>query len=192
MIRLTWSPDGRWISYDKVAFDDYLNPSLHLVHADGSDAHTVIQTDDGRAIDVPDTAIWSPDGHQFSTGTSQESPDDPGFVLVDPDSGTLTEMPGLGVPIGWSPDGKEYGFFADRTLSLRDTAGATRTFQSRLRHIDAAAWSSTGELAVAATSGATTDIECIDMVRGQPEVITHLPQGSIVGDFNWRPQPHAR
>ena len=148
----------------------------------------VIQTNDGRALDVPDTALWSPDGHQFTTGTEQENPDDPGFVLVDAELGTMTEIPGLGVPIGWSTDGKEYAFFAGRTLSLRDGAGSIRTLQST-RDIDAAAWSSTGELAIAVKSGATSDIERIDPAGGPPDVISHLPRHSIVGDFSWRPQP---
>ena len=124
MNTMTWCPNSH---YDilRQGRSKPPPPTSTSSMQDGSAAHS--DPDKQRTRHgCTDTTIWSPDGRRFATGTEQEDQADPGFAFVDADSGALTEMPALGSAIGWSPDGTEFAFFADRILSLERRRGGPR------------------------------------------------------------------
>jgi Tol biopolymer transport system component len=91
---VTWSPDGRWISYTRANYGGAngagcCSSSLHLIHPDGSGDHTVAVMHEA-VHDTPSPALWAPDGHRFAFSTEGRDVRDPTLALVDADSGKIT------------------------------------------------------------------------------------------------------
>lgn len=116
----SWSPDGQWIAFLRYTppppggpkcthavgfYDECYDPSLYIVHPDGSGLTRIlrhlrmVQTDYNQPS-------WSPDGKSIAviTGTSPAE-----LTLVDVESRKTTVLPGLvpssNLPV-WSPDGR--------------------------------------------------------------------------------------
>jgi Tol biopolymer transport system component len=161
----------------------------------------VLETNDGRGIDVPTPAVWSPDGRRFAFSTGKESPDDPGLAVADADSGEVVPLLADEFPVGWSPDGSELafvqvGFNTRDVLSLVNASGTIRSFDTTLPEISGGAWSPDGTKIVVATGQASLfrgarSLELVDPAGGRPRVLTHFPRGSFVTVLAWRPRTPA-
>jgi hypothetical protein len=204
MLRLSWSPDGHWISYDRDNLGGAngvgcCSMSLHLIHPDGSGDHVVIKMREPLQ-DTPTAPLWAPSGHQFAFTTEASDARDPALALADASSGKITALPVPNAnvfPIGWSPDGTELAVMqggATNSLQLIDASGQTRALATSLSPWLAGAWSRDGLVITGAQTDSNShigkaDLELIDPAGGQPRVLTNLPLGSQVTIVSWR--PHA-
>jgi Tol biopolymer transport system component len=204
MLRVSWSPDGRWISYYREGFGGgngvgCCSLSIHLIHPDGSGDHSVVVMHEPH--DTPSAALWAPDGHRFAFSTEARDAHDPSLALVDPNSGTVTAFPmPNAVPVGWSADGRELDVVrsgAPPSLMLIDVSGHGRALATVLPPSPfAGAWSPDGTRLV--ISGSQTsrsgkiravDLEIVDPGGGPARVLAQLPQGSQVQVLAWRRAP---
>jgi dipeptidyl aminopeptidase/acylaminoacyl peptidase len=199
---VTWSPDGRWISYDRDNLGGAngvgcCSSSLHLIHPDGSGDHTVVVTHEAEH-DAPTAAVWAPGGHRFAFTTEGRNPRDPLLALVDADSGKVTRLPGAGtVALVAGTTAYVISQGLPNRLALVDTAGTRRPLATALPPSVVAASSADGTSLVIAgartsikggvlTIGAA-DLELVDLAGGPPRVLTHLPRGSSVELLAVRP-----
>jgi dipeptidyl aminopeptidase/acylaminoacyl peptidase len=106
-----WSPDGGSIIYSAVLESPNPGYDVSLVRAaaDGSSRVTLYEDEpssEGIGNGVPHFAMWSPDGKRLALIAGSAS----GLftVLMDPDSGVITEPVATGAPIymAWSPDSR--------------------------------------------------------------------------------------
>ncbi|MDP9222441.1 MAG: hypothetical protein M3P18_01020 [Actinomycetota bacterium] len=197
MFRLSWSPDGRWISYDR---EGRFSMSIHLIHPDGSGDHTAVVIHDSVPNNSPSPALWAPGGHRFAYTTESSDARDPPLGVVDTDSGKVAAlaMPNA-LPIGWSADESEFAAVQrglngqPGSLLLIDASGQSRALLMALAPSGlAGAWSPDGKkLAVSGTDHqGAFDIELVDPVGGPPRVVAQLPHDSPVQLLTWR--PHAQ
>ena len=214
MDSLSWSPDGRWISYNRI-YDgggDGLCPcsmNLRLIRPDGSADHAVVVMHDtihGR----PSPARWDPSGHRFAFSIPEAfDPRDPALAVVRAGSGKITRLPILKFPelrpyvfvIGWSPDGSELAatqagaFHQANSVALFDASGHRRALATVLPpSIGGGAWSPDGtKLVISGAQGSygegAADLELVDPKGGPPRVLWKLPRGSRATVLAWR--PHA-
>jgi TolB protein len=209
MLRVTWSPDGRWISYDRddIGGDNGVgccSMTLHLIRPDGTGDHVVAVM--REAIhDTPGAALWAPGGQRFAFTTDARDVRDPVLALVDARSGTLTviPMPTPNVfPIAWSADGSGFAVVQGgepTSLLLIDASGRSQALATALPPWGLAGGrSADGKLVIAgaqvSSSGevGAVDLELIDPAGGAPSVLTQLPRGSEVRILDWRPHARAR
>jgi hypothetical protein len=200
--RVTWSPDGRWISYDRDNLGGAngvgcCTTSLHLIRPDGSGDHTVAVMHESQH-DTPTAAVWAPGGHRFAFTTAGWDARDPALALVDSDSGKVMPLPGAGV-VALVAGRTAYVISAGlpNTLSLVDASGAPHPLATALPPSTVAASSAdgtslvvagaqTGDQAGSPANGAA-DLELVDLAGGPPRVLTHLPSGSTVELLAVRP-----
>jgi Tol biopolymer transport system component len=203
MFALAWSPDGRWISYDRGNLGGAngagcCSMSLHLIHPDGSGDHTVAVMHE-PIHDAPSAALWTHDGHRFAFSTDGRDTRDPRLARVDADSGVVTALPVPitgAFPLGWSPDGSELAAVegGERTsVVLLDLAGQSRSLTTALPpQRFAGAWSPDGHSLVIACAApgsgkVAAELELVDVAGGPPRALTQLPLGTQVGVIAWRP-----
>jgi Tol biopolymer transport system component len=141
----TWSPDGRAIAF--IRFLGY-QPSIYVVHPDGTELHRVVGIAVGSATD---RLAWSPDGTKIAYSTTANS----GYsryggrgsevYAVAADGSTeqrLTELaPYLAVDMdpSWSPDGAQILFSRGSSYSFTMNADGTCDSQVGPR-ADFASW----------------------------------------------------
>jgi Tol biopolymer transport system component/DNA-binding winged helix-turn-helix (wHTH) protein len=115
-----WSPDGKWIVFDRRP----TSPQLHLMNADGGDPHLLIRTHVG---DVNDVGSWSRDGKAVFFNSSRG-----GDFQLWKQSLTADKLPdGEAIQIthkggftGFeSYDGKTIYYTQDNELAPKETAG---------------------------------------------------------------------
>lgn len=209
MLRITWSPDGRWISYDRdnLGGDNGVgccSMTIHLIHPDGTGDHAVAVMHE-PIHDTPSPALWAPGGGRFAFTTEARDGRDPVLAFVDAGSGKLTAlpMPTPNVfPIAWSSDGRELAFVQGgepTSLLLVDASGRSRALATGLPPWGlAGVRSSDAKLVIAgarvSSSGAigAVDLELVDPAGGPPRVLTPLAQGTQVQILDWRPHAAAR
>jgi hypothetical protein len=205
---VTWSPDGRWISYDRDNLGGgngvgCCSSSLHLIHPDGSGDHPVAMVHEA-IHDVPSPAFWAPSGHRFAFTTEGRDARDPTLALVNADSGTITPLPLANVSVvAWSSDATEFAIWQGfppgqpSALSWIDASGQSRPLTTMLPPYPVAAWSAeeTSLVIVGAQTGSqdgvftigAVDLELVDLAGGPPRVLTQLPSGSSVQLLAIRP-----
>ncbi len=205
---VTWSPDGRWISYDLDNLGGgngvgCCSSSIHLIHPDGSGDHAVAMVHEA-IHDVPSPAFWAPGGHRFAFTTEGRDARDPTLALVDADSGTITPLPLADVAVvAWSADATEFAIWQGfppgqpSTLSWIDASGQSRPLATILPPYLVTAWSAgeTSLVIVGAQTGSqdgvftigAVDLELVDLAGGPPRVLTQLPSGSSVQTLAIRP-----
>jgi Tol biopolymer transport system component len=81
-----WSPDGEWIVF--LAADG----TLGLVHADGSEQHTIALGPDVAAGGATGGATWSPDGGWIAFSARPAGGDEPDLFVVRPDGTELRQI----------------------------------------------------------------------------------------------------
>jgi Tol biopolymer transport system component len=97
-----FSPDGRWIAFQRVVNPDAHLAGLFIIRPDGTGLRRLTADTSGAGY-----ARWSPDGQRilFSSGTSA-------LWIVDVASGKSRQIsdptdPGLFTDANWSPDGRQ-------------------------------------------------------------------------------------
>jgi Tol biopolymer transport system component len=207
MLRVSWSPDGRWITYyrEDMGGDNGVgccSLSLRLIHPNGSGDHSVVVMHEPH--DTPSAALWAPGGHRFAFTSEARDARDPSFALVDPDSGKVTAFPiPNAVPVAWSADGRELAVMrggAPNSLTLIGESGQSRTLATVLPpSLFAGAWSPDGtKLAVAGAQMSTggkiraADLEIVDPAGSPPTALAKLPSGSQVTVLAWRQHAATR
>ena len=116
-----WSPDGRWIAFNRYSFGDEARDT----DSDDTSVIAVIPARGGseRVLGSPTTydgsPAWSPDGRwlAFARGERDESPD---IWLMRPDGSDARRIAEDGASPAWSPDGRQIAF-----ASARDRYGET-------------------------------------------------------------------
>jgi TolB protein len=89
-----WSPDGRWIAFQRPYGE------LYLVRPDGSDLHPVpVELPTGAGARQPE---WSPDGEWIVFALERDGSSD--IFAVRPDGTDLTEVTGSPGADDTSPD----------------------------------------------------------------------------------------
>jgi Tol biopolymer transport system component len=202
MSEVRWSPDGRWISY--VRDDGCCSTTIHLVHPDGSGAHTVAVMEDPRH-DSPSAALWAPDGQLFAYTTQASDFRDHTLTLLDAGSGKITVSPVPNAyPFACSKEGTELavvqgGFEGGvngqpNSVLMIDASGQGHPLATvKQPSVRAGAWSPDGTKLV--ISGVifhgieirAADLELIDAANGPPRVLTDLPPQTQVEILAWRP-----
>lgn len=201
MLRVSWSPDGRWITYyrEDMGGDNGVgccSLNLRLIHPNGSGDHSVVVMHEPH--DTPSAALWAPGGHRFAFTSEARDARDPSIALVDPDSGKVTAFPiPNAVPVAWSANGREVAVMrggAPNSLTLLDASGHSRTLATALPpSLFAGAWSPDGtKLAIAGAQMSSSgkiraaDLEIVDPAGGPPTVLAKLPSGTQVTVLAWR------
>jgi Tol biopolymer transport system component len=140
------SPDGHTVVF--VRTPNYLNFSMWLVNADGSDERLLISQDQFNAMkNDPDAVGAQPYVWDWVPGTrklaivSAPTQDGPGMMVNDDlwyvniDTGELLQIepPGQGGVFYFSPDGQQIALVTPKTISLINTDGSNRR-QSALEY----------------------------------------------------------
>jgi WD40 repeat protein len=172
-----------------LAYGPSITAGLAIVDADGGEAMTL----DGGFY------AWSPDGSRLAEGGMLDVAP-PGAMntlpvsVVDPETGESEEI-GLGMLLGWHPDGervlvmRELG--ADEntpgTLQLVLIAVADGSEEELIQHARSATWSpDRSQVAYVAEETTWTALECQRILVGPAESAT-LTQVAIGSDPVWSP-----
>jgi dipeptidyl aminopeptidase/acylaminoacyl peptidase len=207
---VSWSPNGRWIAYERDVLSGGANgggccsASLRLMHPDGTGDRTISALRDS-AHDAASPAQWTPGSDRFAFATEGRDPRDPTLGLVATVSGTVTSVREVyATPLGWSHAGRGLAVLqappsdaGPNTLALVAASGRSHVLSTILPPIWAGSWSPDGGLL--AVSGANVayangdekigdvDLELVDPVDGTVRVLARLPRGTEVDELAWRP-----
>ena len=110
---LTWSPNGRELTFIRGYPTNYLSPSgppsLVSVTLEGTETKLGTFADSVRALATTNVE-WSPQGNQLliSLGYETLTPEMNGTVVIEPPDTTVVQsFQNLGTYASWSPDGSE-------------------------------------------------------------------------------------
>jgi Tol biopolymer transport system component len=117
---VTWSPNGRWIGYQRVDFgapNSNATGALHLIRANGRNDHMVLVIHDVNH-DIP-TVTWSHDSRTLALVSSdRRDARDPAYAILDAASGHVTLLPGHPLSADFSPDDRQLAGVDTRTHQL--------------------------------------------------------------------------
>ena len=172
-----WSPDGRWLVYEK--YDEETNSDIWALSLDGDGEPRLLRAQ--RGIDVPGAV--SPDGRWLSY-YSDESGRFEVYVTPFPDAGRRWQAStDSGVFPYWCKGGRElvYQRFDGRLMSVEVELGAdTVRFGDTVELFDIAppdalgpafAPSSDGERILVIPKGETTSLTLLNLVVGWPRIL---------------------
>jgi len=104
-----WSPNGATIAF---VTDRDGNPEVYAMDADGGNARNLTRgpRNDG-GVPGGRGLLWSPDSRRivFASTRDTHDEDNPELYVVNADGSglrRLTRLPGLEIPLSWSPDGR--------------------------------------------------------------------------------------
>jgi hypothetical protein len=181
-----WSPDGEHLA---LAYGPSITAGLAIVDADGGEAMMI-----GGGF-----YAWSPDGSRLAEGGMLDVAP-PGAMntlpvsVVDPENGASEEI-GLGMLLGWHPDGervlviRQLGADEDTpgVLQLVLIAVADGSEEELIQHARSATWSpDRSQVAYVAEETTCTALECQRILVGPAESAT-LTQVAIGSDPVWSP-----
>jgi Tol biopolymer transport system component len=99
----SWSPDGLWIAFVRVALSDPDDPSsatrdVFVMNADGSGVRRLTE---GERVGIDDGPVWAPDGTKIAYLTGL---DPTTLVVMNPDGSDPVELPAIDVgQFSWQP-----------------------------------------------------------------------------------------
>jgi Tol biopolymer transport system component len=106
--RLSWSPNGRWIAFER--YETHW-PSLWIVSIDGGRPHALTRCLPPACADSQ--PAWSPNGHQIAFTRTVRTPGVSGLYTVRRDGSGITRIAGGSGGYAdpqWSPDGRRIVF----------------------------------------------------------------------------------
>jgi Tol biopolymer transport system component len=207
---VSWSPNGRWIAYERDVLGGGANgsgccsASLRLMRPNGTGDRTIRALRDS-VHDAASPAQWTPGSDRFAFATEGRDPHDPTLGLVATVSGTVTSVTeAFATTLGWSRAGRGLAVLqaprsdaGPNTLALVAASGRSHLLPTILPPLWAGSWSPSG--ALLAVSGARVtyangderigdvDLEIVDPVAGTVRVLASLPRGTEVDGLAWRP-----
>ena len=201
---MTWSPDGRWISYNRENRGGAngvgcCSASLHRIHPDGSGDHAVTVIHEYHDVPLRFSGLRTgADSRSLPMGATCAIPRSLSSRRLPADHRSSDADGGVA-----SPNGSERAVFQlglngqPNSLSLIDASGQSRALATTLPPSGPGSWSPDGTKLVIACAQTSTengfsttgavDLGIVDPTGGPAQVLTHLPSGSAVEFLAWRP-----
>jgi hypothetical protein len=176
---LTWSPNGRWVGFEKSV--GFAPVAYVLMHPDGTGRRIAFRTYEDH--DSPSVS-WSPDSSKLAIFTEGRDPRDPNLAVLDLRSGRMTRLRAEDVgQAAWSPDSKQLVFstYPDHLVIVTSNGTVVEKIKTDPSP-GPPVWSPDGRTII---FNVARNIDAVSVKGGKPHRITTIPPGWFPWGLDW-------